>query len=294
MTEGLRLRVRMRAPVEAVHHALTDAGELRAWLAEHAEVDLPHRYEFWGRYTPEGDEPHQRLLHVDDQTVRFSWLLEGVDTTVEIGLKQDTENGETILSLSQHPFPTWQQALTGTPTQGILHTFWGLAIANLIDHVEGRELTARCDLTSSVLRERITIDAAPEEVFDSLIDQERFGAWFGAKVGIEPRVGGRFAMGGFDVDSAPAKIIELEPGRKLGLRWPDGMVTGWELEDSAGKTRLTIVQSGFDEDRPPYDGWIGWLGGIAELRRYHELAGWRPMWLELSVPGLPKDMLTIG
>src|SRR5215468_10849801 len=48
-------RVRAMAPVKEVHHALTDAAALRVWLAEHAEVDLPHRYEFWGRYTPEGD-----------------------------------------------------------------------------------------------------------------------------------------------------------------------------------------------------------------------------------------------
>ncbi len=51
-----------------MHHALTDATALRTWLAEYAEVDLPERYEFWGRYTPEGDVPHQRPLHVDDGT----------------------------------------------------------------------------------------------------------------------------------------------------------------------------------------------------------------------------------
>ena len=47
----------MPAPPEAVHAALTDAAALRVWLAEHAEVALPDRYEFWGRYTPDGAEP---------------------------------------------------------------------------------------------------------------------------------------------------------------------------------------------------------------------------------------------
>ena len=57
----------MPAPPEAVYAALTDAAALRVWLAEHAEVALPDRYEFWGRYTPDGAEPHQRLLHADER-----------------------------------------------------------------------------------------------------------------------------------------------------------------------------------------------------------------------------------
>ena len=72
MNEPMRLRARVAAPIADVWHALTDPAALRVWLAEHAEVDLPHRYEFWGRYTPEGDAPHQRLIHVDDHTLRFS------------------------------------------------------------------------------------------------------------------------------------------------------------------------------------------------------------------------------
>ena len=67
MSEPMTCRARLAAPVEAVRHALTDPAELRVWLAEHAEVELPQRYAFWGRYTPEGDAPHQRLLHVDER-----------------------------------------------------------------------------------------------------------------------------------------------------------------------------------------------------------------------------------
>src|ERR1700687_1267684 len=73
VTEPMILRVRLAAPIQAVRHALTDAASLRVWLAEHAEVDLPRAYAFWGRYTPEGEAPHQRLLHVDDHTLRFNW-----------------------------------------------------------------------------------------------------------------------------------------------------------------------------------------------------------------------------
>ncbi len=293
MNETMTLRVRVLAPVVTVRRALTDPQALRTWLAEHAEVELPHRYEFWGRYTPEGDAPHQRPVHVDDHTLRFSWLIDGEDTTVEIGLAAETED-TTILSLSQSHFPGWEVAVTEGNVRGMLQTYWALSIANLVDYVEGRELTGRCDFTSPEMRSRWTIGGTPDEVFDSLIDPAKFSRWFGANVGIEPYVGGRFAMGGFELDPVPAKIVELEPGRKLSLRWPDGLVTDWELEDSGGRTRLTIVQSGFDESRPPYGGWMGWLSGVAELRRFHELPNWRSIWVEVEMPGLPDGMLTIG
>ena len=78
----LRLRADRAAPPRSVHGALTDPAALRVWLAEHAEVDLPGRSEFWGRFTPDGAEPHQRLLHADDRTLRFAWAVDGVATTV--------------------------------------------------------------------------------------------------------------------------------------------------------------------------------------------------------------------
>jgi uncharacterized protein YndB with AHSA1/START domain len=289
----MKLRARVKAPIEDVRHALTDATALRAWLAERAEVELPHRYEFWGRYTPEGDAPHQRLIHADDHTLRFSWLLNGADTTVEIRLDEEGPDS-TILTLSQTGLPGWEGAAAETSGLRLMHTYWALAIANLVDHVEGREPTPKCDLTSPRMREQLLIGAPPRAVYDSLIDPEIFARWFGAKVGVEPYVGGRWAMGGFDMDPAPAKIVELDPGHKISMAWADGLVASWELEDSGGKTRLTFVQSGFDERRPPYGGWMGWLGGVAELRRYHELSDWRPMWLEVHVEGIPEGVLTIG
>ncbi|WP_432826564.1 SRPBCC family protein [Dactylosporangium sp. CA-092794] len=290
MTDDTTMRVKLRtsAPLKEVAHALTDAAELRVWLAEHAEADLPHRYAFWGRYTPDGAEPHQRPLHVDERTVRFAWRLDGVDTTVEFTLS-DGEDGGTIVALSQSDMVGWAE----TSVRSVLHTFWGLALANLVDHVEGRPLTPKVDFTSPVLRADILIDALPERVYASLVEPEQFERWFGAKVGIEPHVGGRFSMGGFEADPQGARIVALEPGRSMSIEWPAGVVSTWELADSDGRTRLTFVQSGFDPANPPYTGWAGWLGGVAELRRYHELPGWRQTWVALDAPGVPQEILTI-
>jgi uncharacterized protein YndB with AHSA1/START domain len=275
MSEPMIIRARVDAPVKEVRHALTDAATLRLWLAEHAEVELPERYAFWGRTTPEGDAPHQRPLHVDDTTVRFAWLLDGVDTTVEFGLEEDGPE-TTIVSVSQTHFD-FQEALAETTVRGVIQTYWCLMLANLAEHFEGRPLTPKPDFTSSDLRAEVLIAASASQVFDSLIDSEAVTRWFGFPIEIEPRVGGRYAMGGFENNPHPAKIVELEPGRRLSVNWGGIGVGTWELEESDGKTRLTMMQSGFGST--PYAGWCGNLAGLAELRRYHEVPSWTPIWL---------------
>jgi uncharacterized protein YndB with AHSA1/START domain len=279
MTEPMIVRARVQAPLKEVRHALTDPGLMRVWLAEHAEVELPDRFGFWGRTTPEGDAPHQRLLHADERTVRFAWLLDGEETTTELTLEE--ENADvTIVTLSQSHFD-FQDVLTGKSIRGVLQTYWAQALANLAEHFEGRELTPRADysLTSvTELRAEVTIDAAPSDVFDSLIDSDKVTRWFGFPIEIEPYVGGRFAMGGFANDPNPAKVLELEPGQRFSVDWGTGAgIATWELAGTGGKTRLTLVESGFDAERPPYAGWGGMLSGIAELRRFHEVPDWQPV-----------------
>ncbi|MEU7981555.1 SRPBCC family protein [Micromonospora sp. NPDC049081] len=276
MAEPLTLGVRLAAPVEAVWRALTDPAELRVWLTELAEVELPGRYEFWGRHTPEGDAPHQRLRHADPYTLRFDWLLDGVETTSELRLTAQGPD-TTSLTLSQSHFD-FAEAMDGSSIRGVLQTWWSLSIANLAAHLEGRPLLPRTDFTSTDLRGELTIAAPIDRVWTSLTDSAQASAWFGYPIGIEPWVGGRYAMGGFDSGYA-AKVIDLEPGRKMSVDWGPVGVTTWELAESGGKTRLTFVQSGFDEGNPPYAAWSGSVAGLSELRRFHEMADWQPIWV---------------
>ena len=291
----LKKRIRITAPPRAVHHALTDQAALQVWLAEHADVELPDRYHFWGRFTPSGEAPRQRLRHVDDSSLRFDWELDGVTTTVEIGLAVEpgpAADGEaTLLTLTQTGIPGWPEVLTEPGNRSLMHTFWALALANLADYAEGREPVTRCDFTSAELRGEVLIDADRLAVYESLTEPEQFSQWAGVKVDVELRTGGRWAMGGFEANPNPARITDLQPGRSMSVDWGD-MVQSWELADSEGRTRLTFVQSGFDEAAPPYDGWLGWLGGLAELRRFHEIKRWRPMWVEQQIEGIPDGLLT--
>ncbi|MEH0824076.1 MULTISPECIES: SRPBCC family protein [unclassified Micromonospora] len=281
MSDLLKLGARLAAPVEAVRRALTDPAELRVWFAEHAEVELPRRYEFWGRYTPEGDAPHQRLLHADEHTLRFAWLLDGVETTSEISLAAEGPDS-TLLTVTQSHFK-FAEALDGSTIRGVLQTWWSLSIGNLAAHLEGRPLLPKTDFTSADLRGELVIGAPAERVWASLTDSAQASAWFGYPIGIEPWVGGRYAMGGFESGYA-AKVVDLEPGRRMSVDWGPTGVTTWELAESDGKTRLTFVQSGFDEGNPPYAAWSGSVAGLFELRRYHEMADWQPIWVMEELP----------
>lgn len=276
MTEPMKIVARTTAPLKEVHHALTDAAMLREWLAEHARVELPERYEFWGRHTPEGDAPHQRLLHADDRGLRFAWLLGGEEMTTEFALSEG-EDGGTLITVTQTGVDE-AAAQRGEGLQNVLYTFWYVATANLVDRLEGRAVTGWCDFAGAELRTEVEIAAPREKVYDALIDGEKVSEWFGIPIGIEPFVGGRYAMGGLESGYA-AKIVDLEPQRRLGVDWGEGVgVATWELADSDGATRLTFVQSGFDRENPPFTGWCGSLSGLAELRRYLELPDWRPIW----------------
>ncbi|GAA3886858.1 hypothetical protein GCM10022243_59550 [Saccharothrix violaceirubra] len=286
MSETLTLRIRTTASPERVHQALTTAADLEAWLAEHASA-AP--FGFWGRYTPEGDAPHQEVVHVDARTLRFTWKVGGETTDVAFSLTP-WESG-TLITLEQSHFPGWESAVAEDSVLGHLYTYWTLGLANLVDHVEGRQVANRIDFTSAEMRGTVHIAAEPEVVARSLVDAESYERWFGARIDIEAWVGGRVAMGGLDANPHPATVLVYEPGKRMDVDW-HGMVSGWELEGTDGGTRLTFVQSGFDPANPPYSAWGGWLAGVVELRRFHELADWRPMWLAPDVPGLPEGILS--
>lgn len=74
---------------------------------------------------------------------------------------------------------------------------------------------------------------------DSCIDSEKVTAWFGFPIGIEPWVGGRYSMGGFESGHA-AKVIDLEPGSRVSVDWGGGPgITTWELADCS-PTSVTV------------------------------------------------------
>lgn len=281
------LRASISAPPETVYAALTDPAALRAWLAEHAEVSLDEgAFEFWGRYTPEGERGRQRLVSFEpSRRLGFSWTLEGAET--QIGIALEGEDGGTVLTLTH----------SGVPPRASGDAYWVgdllmLSLSNLASYCEGRGIAARCDFTAfrpDEARASVEIAAAPGAVFASLIEPAQLNRWIAGRAEVEPHVGGRYDFGW---DHGPIKILELEPDKVLAYSWrhswedeqgPRPTVVRWELEGSQGSTHLTIVHSGFGADRRTEGYQLGWMEFLASLKRMHEAgAGWRPV--ELAAP----------
>jgi uncharacterized protein YndB with AHSA1/START domain len=285
MSQELELHARLAAPPSAVYRALTETDALQTWLAEHADAAVAEgRLAFWGRHTPQGERGRQRLVEATpDAALVFTWTLDGVQTTVRITLEPDGAD-RTQLSLHQDHMPTLDELMNPPGRRDGLHsmhTFWGLALANLAEHVEGRTLTPKADFRpdrAPVIRAEVTIAASPERVFASLIDPVQIERWFGWPAEVEPHVGGRMSLG------AEGRISEFEPGKLLAYGDDEGGIVRWELTDSGGATHLTFVQSGFSQAEADSAAQheAGWLAGIAELRRMHELdPAWTPLTTEL-------------
>ena len=272
----MKLRAVLPAPPQEVYAALTDPARLRNWLAEHATPDG-----FWGRWTPQGDAPHQTVMvAVPGEHLRFQWLLDDEKTTVDITLTPSGD--ETELTLHQWPLPTLEELMTPVGRRDgrhTMHTFWPLAIGNLASYLTGAA-PLHCDFSPSRparIELTLTIGAPAAAVWQSLTDPARVERWWGYAPEIEPRVGGKVTFG------ADGRISEWEPSRVFAYT-EEGMTTRWELSESDGVTTLTFTQSGFTEDEADNAAQheAGWQGGLLELRRMHELGeNWTPLTREL-------------
>jgi uncharacterized protein YndB with AHSA1/START domain len=269
-TEELyRLQVTIAADPTAVYNALTNAGALETWFAEHAEVDLPaRRYDFWGRYTPETPDReqgrHEIIAAEQDSLLRFAWPLKGVTTEVEYRLHP--RDGATILTV------THTGCGTDTTAPCASEDSWLLALENLRRHVEGRPVHARFDFHTldslAEIRHEIEIDAPADVVFSKLVEPAELNRWIAYNAAVEPQVGGTFDLGWGE--GMTSEILEIEPHTKLVYGWAGTQVVTWMLEGSGGKTRLLIVHSGFDPSTPPGErlGWLNfitWIGSMSEV-----------------------------
>ncbi|MGB3437851.1 MAG: SRPBCC domain-containing protein [Actinophytocola sp.] len=144
-----------------------------------------------------------------------------------------------------------------------------LEIANAVDALEGRPVLAFDESSTTV-----DIAAPNDEVFESLTDREQFRRWFGLPLAIELFPGGRWEIeGGGPVGT----VVELVADHRLVLSEDTGVST-WELSEVATGTRLSVTMR-LGDGPPPPRSWCGWLSGINQLRRLHEVPDRCPIWV---------------
>lgn len=277
-TDPLRLRVRIDAAPDTVFKALTDADEMSEWLAESADVALDEgRYTFWGRYAPQGDRARQRLTGYEPgRSLNFVWGFDEGESVVAVSL--DPVDGDaTVVTVTHSGLPT-----SGGADGNALDCFWHVSLANLVAHSEGVQTMPPFDFSVPAQGDalvRTVIDAPVEEVFASLLDPAQVDKWAGGRAVVEPQVGGRYDFGW---DHGPERILELDPDKVLAYSWryprsPDTTVR-WALRGSRGSTYLTLVHSGFDNDRLAEQFRRNWPGFLVEIKRLVELGPrWEPI-----------------
>jgi activator of HSP90 ATPase len=99
------------------------------------------------------------------------------------------------------------------------------------------------------IKQTVTFDATPKQIYGALIDPEQHSAFTGAKARITPEVGSRFSAHDGYITGIN---VELTPGKRIvqawrGKTWPKGAysIVCFELE-AAGRrrTRLIFTQYG--------------------------------------------------
>jgi uncharacterized protein YndB with AHSA1/START domain len=115
------------------------------------------------------------------------------------------------------------------------------------------------------IEKQITLRAPRSRVWRAIADKEEFGAWFGVRFPAGTfadgeTVSGKITYPGYEHLVMDIEIVEVSPERRLAYRWhpyavdpnvdyssePTTLVT-FTLDDAERGTRLTIVESGFDQ-----------------------------------------------
>lgn len=270
MNKRIDIKLIVAAEPQRVFHALTSMQELARWFCEYAEVSLEARcYDFWGRFTPEAperDRGHHSLLALEaDRRLTFSWHLHEAETLVDVRLEGQDESTHVSLVHVGVPAPE--------PGEAHLADFWALSLENLRSWVERGVVGPRCDFSLAPRGDvylSIDVTAPRQAVYDALIRPDELERYIATRAAVEPHTGGRYDFGW--EKGGPIKILELVPEERLSYSWtyedqPETVVT-WTLEGSGGKTRLTLVHSGFAQDRKNggyHAGWLKYMNRIKNL-----------------------------
>jgi len=147
--------------------------------------------------------------------------------------------------------------------------------------------------TTDRIEKQVVLRAPRSRVWRALADADEFGAWFGIKLegAFAPgsSVKGMITMAGHERVTIEIAIERMDPESRLSYRWhpypahaavdyssePTTLVE-FHLEEVAGGTQLTVVESGFDRILPARRAEAfrmndaGWAEELENIARYVE------------------------
>jgi uncharacterized protein YndB with AHSA1/START domain len=89
----------------------------------------------------------------------------------------------------------------------------------------------------------ITVEAPPDEVWESLVEPERLEEWFANDVELDARPGGEGVFRWDDGEERRAVVRELDEPRRLVLDWDDDGSVAIELVEVEGGTLVHVVET---------------------------------------------------
>jgi activator of HSP90 ATPase len=115
---------------------------------------------------------------------------------------------------------------------------------------------------TTTIKQKVTIPATPEEIYEAFTDPKKHSKFTGSKATGKPEVGEEFtAWDGY----ISGKYLELEEGKKIvqewvNTDWPEGLPPSkFELTFKATEegTEISMVQSNIpaDQEKELLDGW---------------------------------------
>jgi uncharacterized protein YndB with AHSA1/START domain len=291
MSVDLRATIAIAAPAARVYQALTDNAALATWFAEYADVSLAERrYDFWGRYTPDAPDRaggRHTLIDVrDGRRLAYEWRLRAAATTVEIELTEQA--GATAVTVTHRGVPERRV------NEVSFHDIWETALVNLQSWVETGRIGLRPDylcIPDDAIELTIDIDAPAAAVFAAISEPAQLDRYIGHGARVEPRAGGVMDFGWGD--GGPMRILEIAPNERLSYSWnhndPHDTVVTWTLAGSGGRTRLTLVHSGFSVDHKPDGYYPGWTAFMNDIRLVAERPDWQPPCVTLLQADSPAE-----
>lgn len=267
----------------AAFEALTSADALQQWFAErvHVELKAGGAFRFWGRHTLDGpseDGATQTIVElVEAEKLSFNWRLLDRDSEVTWKLSDGDEGGTTVAGT--HTFSAMPE---GERIKDLIDDLWKLHGGNFVQYLSGGDGMCLPDYDDPdpTIIQSILIDAPRSEVFQALITPEIMAKWLYAENAVvDAREGGAYSYGwgyeidGEKVDGGPTKILEYVENEKLVTDWPDwrgdksvpDQTVTWMLEDVDGRTRVTVIHSGFVRTVDFSDYPFGWGHFLAML-----------------------------
>jgi uncharacterized protein YndB with AHSA1/START domain len=129
------------------------------------------------------------------------------------------------------------------------------------------------------IERQMTFELPREVVWAALTEPEQLAGWFGSSAELDLRAGGEgmFTWEQYEV-STRVTIEAVEPPERFAYRWEPGganeggprTLVDFRLEEIAGGTRLTLVESGFAQFGPDSRraNEFGWDSELADLRAF--------------------------